>query len=140
MADQTGKHDPRLDDEIQHETEGLVQGGHPTHAEEWKQPEPASSTSTWDPVTEDPIETGGARQEGSPPGMSPDDVEGRSALARALVGVHYPADRGDLLKALRSGDVSDEALSAAESLPDRSYENLADVAEELGYGRESRRF
>ncbi|RFU38221.1 DUF2795 domain-containing protein [Actinomadura logoneensis] len=140
MADQSNKQGPKLDDEIQHETEGMVRGGHPTHAEEWKEPEPASSASTWDPVTDDPVATGGARQEGSPPGMSPDDVEGRSALARALVGVHYPAGRSELLSALRSGDVSEEAVAAAEALPDRSYENLADVAEELGYGRESRRF
>jgi hypothetical protein len=36
----SNKHGPRLDDELKHETEGLVRSGHPTHAEEWKEPEP----------------------------------------------------------------------------------------------------
>ncbi|MFC4913635.1 DUF2795 domain-containing protein [Actinomadura gamaensis] len=140
MTEQTGKQGPRLDDEMAHETEGMVRGGHATHAEDFKQPEPASSAPGWDPAEDDPTATGGARQEGSPPGMSADDVEGRSALARQLTGVRYPATRDDLVARLRGGDVDDGAVAAVEALPDRAYENLADVAEALGYGRESRRF
>ncbi len=33
-----------------------------------------------------------------------------------------------------------EAIDTLKSLPDREYENLADIAEELGYGREERRY
>ncbi|TDD96052.1 DUF2795 domain-containing protein [Actinomadura rubrisoli] len=135
MPDKSDKHGPRLDDEIGHETEGMVRGGHSTHAEEFKETEPYSGDAAWDPTA-----PGGDPREGSPPGMSARDVEGRSALARLLTGVRYPA-RPDELVAHASGEgAPDEAVGALETLPDRDYENLADVAEELGYGRESRRF
>ncbi|GAA2444492.1 hypothetical protein GCM10010191_71470 [Actinomadura vinacea] len=82
----------------------------------------------------------GVRRQGSPPGMSPRDVEERSALARSLTGVRYPARPGRLVEHASVSDAPETAISALESLPDRPYENLADVAEELGYGREQRRF
>ena len=28
------------DEEMKHETQGLVRSGHPTHVEDWKEPEP----------------------------------------------------------------------------------------------------
>jgi hypothetical protein len=35
------KHSPMRDDQLKHETEGLVRAGHGTHAEEWADPEPS---------------------------------------------------------------------------------------------------
>jgi hypothetical protein len=35
------KHGPALDDDLKHETEGLVRGGHSTRAAEWNDPEPS---------------------------------------------------------------------------------------------------
>lgn len=32
-------HGPNLDDQLKHETQGLVQGNHPTRAEEWREAE-----------------------------------------------------------------------------------------------------
>lgn len=129
------KHGPKVDDEMGHETQGMVRGAHSTHAEEWKEPEPTADEPPWDPATAE-----GGRQSGSPPGMSPQDVEERSHLARALAGVRWPARPGDLVEHLAGGEAPDSAVSALESLPDRDYENLADVAEELGYGREDRSY
>ena len=37
MPDMSDKHSPKVDDEIAHETQGMVRGGHPTHAEEFKE-------------------------------------------------------------------------------------------------------
>jgi hypothetical protein len=34
------KHGPRKDDALAHDVEGMVRGTGPTHAEEWKDPEP----------------------------------------------------------------------------------------------------
>ncbi|MFC8302596.1 hypothetical protein ACFUCV_02810 [Specibacter sp. NPDC057265] len=34
------KHGPHLDDEMQHETQGMVRGNQPAHAEEWRETEP----------------------------------------------------------------------------------------------------
>lgn len=32
-------HGPHVDDQMKHETQGLVQGGHPTRAEDWRETE-----------------------------------------------------------------------------------------------------
>lgn len=32
-------HGPHVDDQLKHETQGLVQGGHPTRAEDWREAE-----------------------------------------------------------------------------------------------------
>jgi hypothetical protein len=32
-------HGPRLDDELKHETDGMIKGNHPTRAEEWREAE-----------------------------------------------------------------------------------------------------
>ena len=32
-------HGPKLDDQLKHETQGLIQGNHPTRAEEWRETE-----------------------------------------------------------------------------------------------------
>ncbi len=34
------KHNSELDDQMQHETQGLVRGNQPAHAEEWRETEP----------------------------------------------------------------------------------------------------
>jgi len=46
------KHGPRQDDELKHELEGMLRsGGGPSHAEEWRDPEPPADD---DPVLHDP--------------------------------------------------------------------------------------
>jgi len=37
---ESAKHSPREDDELKHELEGTLRGTGPTHAEEWRDPEP----------------------------------------------------------------------------------------------------
>lgn len=135
MPDKSDKHGARLDDEIGRETHGMVSGGHPTHAEEFKETEPYS-----DEYPSDPTAPAGGEREGSPPGMSAQDVAGRSALARMLTGVRYPARPNELIRHAAEGGAPDEAVEQLRTLPKREYENVADVAEELGYGREERRY
>ncbi|PZG15968.1 hypothetical protein C1J01_22405 [Nonomuraea aridisoli] len=67
--------------------------------------------------------------------MSAQKVERRSDLARWISGVHaFPADRATLLERARSQSAPDGVLSALRSLPDRTFDNLEDVAQELGIG------
>lgn len=33
-------HSPRVDDELEHELKGMIQGNRPSRAEEWRDPEP----------------------------------------------------------------------------------------------------
>ncbi|WP_433478902.1 DUF2795 domain-containing protein [Spirillospora sp. CA-142024] len=135
MPDKSDKHGPKLDEEIGRETQGMVRGGHPTHAEEFKETEPFS-----DDHPADPTAPAAGEREGSPPGMSAQDVEGRSALARMLTGVRYPARPNELVRHAAEGGAPDAAVEQLRTLPRREYENVADVAEELGYGREERRY
>ncbi|KAB2341008.1 DUF2795 domain-containing protein [Actinomadura rudentiformis] len=135
MTDKTNKHGPRLDDQMEHETEGLVRGGHPTHAEEFKETEPVSTDAGRDP-------TAGTTpgEEGAPPGMTADDVEERAEYARMIVGVRYPASGREIAEHAAAQGAPDGAVAALRNLPNRQYENLADVTGELGIGQENRRF
>ncbi|HEY9505143.1 MAG TPA: DUF2795 domain-containing protein [Gemmatimonadales bacterium] len=131
----SSKHGPRLDDEQKHETEGLVRGGGSTHAEEWKQPEPTQVPA------EEHLEDGPrppGHEPGTPPGITPADVERRSNLARWLSDARYPADRRALLTHAVSKAAPDPVLNAVRSLPDEKFANVAQVAAVLGLGIERR--
>ncbi|GAA2688799.1 DUF2795 domain-containing protein [Nonomuraea recticatena] len=70
---------------------------------------------------------------GSPEGMSSRQVDGRSELSRWISGTHaFPADRDTLLERARSQSAPDGVLAAIRSLPDRVYDNMEAVAEQLG--------
>ncbi|GAA1347006.1 hypothetical protein [Arthrobacter roseus] len=45
---------PALDDELKHESQGLIQGNHPTRAEDWREAETVEDDleNTPDPVSE----------------------------------------------------------------------------------------
>jgi hypothetical protein len=135
MAEKSDKHGPRLDDELKHETEGLIRGNGPTHAEEFKDPEPVGTDTGRDPTA-----LGTARPGAAPPGMTPQDVAERSAIALVLVGVKYPATPRTLAVHALDQGAPDVAVATLEQLPEREYRNFADVAEQLDQGHEDRRF
>ena len=133
----SSKHGQRLDQEQKHETQGLVQGGDDSRVEEWKQPEPVGAPGEEDlsSASHPP-----AHEPGSPEGMSPQEVDSRSNLARWISGVHaFPADRETLLARAESQFAPDPVLAALRSLPDRSFANVEDVAHELGFGGRQQR-
>jgi hypothetical protein len=135
MADKSGKHGPRLDDELKHETEGMFRGRGPTRAEEFKDPEPVDTDTGRDPTS-----FGTARPGAAPPGMTPRDVAERSAMAQVLVGVDYPATPRTLAVHALDQGAPEVAVAALEQLPERPYRNFAEVAEQLEQGHEDRRF
>jgi hypothetical protein len=134
MGDKSDKNGPRLDEELKHETEGLIRGGGPTHAEDFTDPEPVETDTGRDPTS-----ARGSVVQGTPPGMTPRDVEDRSAFARVLAGAAYPATPRELAEHAAEEGAPDVAVAALEDLPDRRYERFADVVEALGYGHETRR-
>ncbi|MDH2425357.1 DUF2795 domain-containing protein [Sphaerisporangium sp. TRM90804] len=74
-----------------------------------------------------------AHEPGSPEGMSSGEVESRSELAKWISGTHvFPADRATLLERARSEGAPDGVLAVVRSLPDRTFDNMEDVAAELG--------
>src|SRR3954463_13693135 len=80
------KHSPMVDEQLKHETEGLVRGGHGTHAEEWRDPEPSGEDQP-----DADLAPSGTLHGGTPQGMDADDVEGRAELATFLGRDIYPA-------------------------------------------------
>jgi hypothetical protein len=117
------KHGPLMDDELKHETEGLVRGQGPTHAEEWKEPEPSAPDE--DATYADP------RAPGTPAGLTNEDVELRSELASILQPLQLPASREDVLLRVTDADATAALRARVEQLSDRSYDNLGEVLDDL---------
>ena len=90
------KHSPRVDEELEHEIQGMVRGEHATRAEEWRDPEPVAEG---DPdIDADPT---GTLVGGTPVGMDADAVEARAELARWLDRADFPSTGADLVEAAR---------------------------------------
>jgi hypothetical protein len=125
-----------LDEELQHEVEGLIRSGHSTRAEEWRDPEPSGEDQPdvdWAP--EDTL-TGG-----TPPGMTPADVAGRAELAAALDRRAFPADRDALVAVAEENNAPEPVLSQLRRLPNgQRFDNVNALWVALGHGVEQHRF
>ncbi|HEV3475676.1 MAG TPA: DUF2795 domain-containing protein [Actinomycetota bacterium] len=106
------KVNPRVDEELQRETDSLERGAPaPSRAEEHRQAE--------------------APADGEPaPDVRPDieDAEGRTELARHLRPSSFPADRDTLLATARDENAPETVVRLLEQLPDqRQFETPQDV-------------
>jgi hypothetical protein len=130
------KHGPMRDDALASEVEGLVRGGHSTRAEEWKEAEPSAEDQ---PDTD--LDPEGTLTGGTPAGVDSGDIEGRSEMAQYLGKEVWPARRDTLLAVARDRQATDRVLGELERLPaDQEFQNVADVWQALGGGREQERF
>jgi hypothetical protein len=128
------KHGPRLDEAMEQEVEGLVRGEGPTHAEEWKDPEPAGEDQP-------EVVAGEGREGGPPPGMSEAEVDLRSELAARLRRTDFPTDVSGLLDQLIEDNAPDRLRELVRRLPTgRVYGSLGEVWQALGFGHENQRF
>jgi hypothetical protein len=122
MAEEAAKHGPRVDEELAHETQGLVRGGHDegrTEARRQQAPGPG------EPELHAPTRPELARR-----GPAAGDVEGRTRLAGALEGTHYPAGRASLVEAARSNSAPQELIDRLAGLPDRrTFDTVQEVWE-----------
>ncbi|REE96310.1 DUF2795 domain-containing protein [Thermomonospora umbrina] len=132
MPRDSSKHGPRLDDEMQHETQGMVRGGGPTHTEEWRQTEPADEPPG--PVQMPPERQGGGAD------MTAREVEWRSEIAQVLANLEYPTDRGHILAYLDEQHAPDNVVTAMTGLPkDREFQNVGEIARAIGVHTEQHR-
>lgn len=118
---------PRLDDELKHDTEGVVRGGHDSRAEEWRGSEPSA---------EDQPTVGmrpqASAQEGPPDGLSAAEVELRSELASYIGRAPYPMHRSDLLGLLAERHAPDVLVELVAGLPEHvAVVNLQDLWERV---------
>ncbi|WP_198679368.1 DUF2795 domain-containing protein [Thermomonospora amylolytica] len=132
MPRDSAKRGPRVDDELKHETEGMVRGGGPTHAEEWKQPEPFDQPPGSAQMP--PERRGGGAD------MSAREVEWRSEIAQVLAPLDFPADRGRILTFLERNHAPDNIITAMTGLPkDRQFHNVGEIARAIGIHTEQHR-
>jgi hypothetical protein len=127
------KHSARVDDELEHETEGMVRGGHATRAEEWRDPEPVAEGEP--DIDADPA---GTLVGGTPVGMTPDAVIARTELARWLDRADFPATGPQLVEAARDHRAPDAVAAELGRLPEgQTFERVGDVVRALGYPTET---
>jgi len=129
------KHGPRLDEQMESEVRGVVQGGSDPRAEEWHQAEPAGEDQ---PNTT--VAPAGAERTGAPPGMSPAEVARRSNLGRFVPMDALPGDRERVIAGAERMNAPDSVLDELRRLPaDRSFETVSQIWAALGHHNEARR-
>ena len=130
------KHSARMDDALEGETRGLVTSGHDTHAEEWKSAEPSGEDQPDVDLAPDSTLVGG-----TPPGMSPQDVEARSELATYLHISAFPGVRAALLEEAENNQAPDRILDLVRQLPaGHEFQNLGEVWRAIHGNAETERF
>jgi hypothetical protein len=130
------KHSPRVDEQLEHEVEGMMRSGRATHAQEWADPEPPG-----DDQPEVDRAPGTELTGGVPEGMTPEEVTLRSEIAAALERSVFPAGRDQLLENAVERYAPPRVLEELQRLPaDRSFGNIGEVWTALGPGREDHRF
>ena len=131
------KHSARLDDEMEHEVQGMMTAERPTRAEEWKEAEPAGEDQP------DPGRFAGTaeHQPGVPDGMTNEEVELRSEIAAALPRSVFPTDESGLLGHLIDHNAPDRLRQLISQLPSgQVFNQVSEVVEALGLHREDHRF
>jgi hypothetical protein len=132
-SERSTKHSPRVDEELEHELQGALKGGHATRAEEWREVEPSAEGEP--DVDADPA---GTLVGGTPVGMTKDDVAARAEIARWLDRADFPSTGSALVEAARDHRAPDVVVAELERLPQGdSYERIGDVVRALGYPTET---
>ena len=121
------KHSPRLDEELDHKTRSLQQGGPvESRVEEHREQEGPGDGQP----TPDARLTGGRATAAS---LDLDDAETRADIARFLTPSAFPADRERLVADAEGNQAPDQVLERLRALPaGRVYENVQDVWGALG--------
>ena len=127
------KHNPRVDEELEHEIQGMLKGERATRSHEWREVEPVAEGEP--DLTADPQ---GTLVGGVPVGMTEDAVVARAELARWLDRADFPSTGPDLVEAALDHRAPDAVVDELRRLPDgETYERIGDVVRALGYPTET---
>jgi hypothetical protein len=125
------KHGPIQDEQLAHETEGMVRGTpQRPHAEEWRETEPLDGA---DP---EPF-----RPDGGEPRPSGRDVDLRSEFTRVMTRDMFPADRDALLSRLADADAPQDLVDRVSRLAaGHKFGSAHEVLEALGISSPEHRY
>lgn len=127
------KHSPRLDEELEHEMQGMLKAERATRAHEWREVEPAAEGEP--DVTADPE---GTLVGGVPVGTTEDAVVARAELARWLDRADFPSTGPALVEAALDHRAPDAVVDDLRRLPEgETFERIGDVVRALGYPTET---
>lgn len=131
-SERSTKHSPRVDEELEHEMQGMLKAERATRSAEWREVEPQAEG---DPdIDADPA---GTLVGGTPVGTDADAVVARAELARWLDRADFPSTGPALAEAARDHRAPDAVVAELETLPDGdTYERIGDVVRALGYPTE----
>ncbi|MGY1746829.1 DUF2795 domain-containing protein [Blastococcus sp. SYSU D00695] len=133
VSSRSTKHNPRLDEEIEHEIQGMLKAEHATRSHEWREAEPVAEGEP--DLTADPT---GTLVGGVPVGMTEDAVVARAELARWLDRADFPADGPTLVEAALDHRATDAVVDELRRLPEgQTFERIGDVVRALGYPTET---
>ena len=129
MERMSDKHNPQLDDEMKQETDSLRRGSPvEARAEEFREKEGPAE----DEPTPDVLVNGDRDLDVSDNVMPQEEANRRAELARHLPVNIFPARPGELEEAARETHAPGPVCVALAELPDRLYDNVAEVWEQLG--------
>jgi uncharacterized protein DUF2795 len=120
------KHSSMLDEALKHDTASIVQGDREARSDEFREQEGPGEGEP----TPDARIRGGGEIPGA--GLSLDDLEARSELARHLEHRQFPAHPEELAAHAQQRHAPDAVIELLRQAPDRLYENVAEVWEALG--------
>jgi hypothetical protein len=120
------KHSSMVDEALKHETASIVQGDRESRSDEFREQE--------GPAEGEPTPDARIRGGGEIPGvgLSLDDIEGRSELARYLEHRRFPAHPGELAAHAQQRHAPDAVVEQLRQAPDRLYENVTQLWVALG--------
>jgi len=132
-SERSTKHSPRVDDDLDHEVQGMMRSERETRSEEWREVEPSAEGDPDVDAVPNATLVGG-----TPVGMDADAVESRAELARWLTRAPFPGNRADLVEAARDHRAPDVVVAELERLPEgETFERVGDVVRALGYPTET---
>jgi hypothetical protein len=123
------KSSPRVDEELEKQTEAMERGSPvPSRSEAFREYEGAT-----DDEPQADARLSGDRGLTQEEGLGPDELEARSELARHLDPSIFPAERAALLDDARANHAPEQLVRALEGLPEnRTFPNVEAVWEALG--------
>ena len=132
-SERSTKHSPRVDDELEHEMQGMLRSERANRAEEWREVEPQAEGDPDIDRAPDSTLVGG-----TPVGMDAAAVTARAELARWLDRADFPSTGPALAESARDHQAPDAVVAELERLPDgETYERIGDVVRALGYPTET---